>query len=414
VGPLVLTLATVLGAVAGGAGVPPEGGLSHGPLLRPEVAVAQTLPLSSFGIPPHGWRPGLWTSCEQGAMPVGTPLDLAALELRAEGLFAGGVPLLELQDGRPPEGGDLDAHVALRDTLEAWAAASRYALERGCAPWLLPEEARAPLDRLLLLVDRDMPLELVLLVAWEARRAGFERLAVAVRGPVQGPWRASGAGPAVELASLYEGDGLGALLSEGSRRSGVRSDPELRLLRLDLSLTEVGGAAPVPGRRTRSAGVLSFGQPLEVLVLELDGEASGSAPRVLMGPGLRSVAARDRLLPELEWREVQAQGALEPALVLEHLREVEHRLEICYGQGLQRNPGLAGTLRLRFVVDERGRTRELVVEEDGLGDEQVAACVRALLEARGWSALHPQEATEVVLGLSFRPDARDGGPGPRP
>jgi hypothetical protein len=405
VGVLALILAASLCAWAAGVEAPPEGGLTHGPLLLPQVAVAQTLPLSAFGVPPLDWRAGLWTSCEQGAMPVGTPLELASLELRAEGLFAAGELLLPLQGGRPPEDGDLDAHVALRDQLEGWAAASRYALERDCAPWLLPEQAPAPLDRLLLLADRDMPLDLVRLVAWEARRAGFARLAVAVRGPAQGPWRASGAGPGVALATLSGADTVGALLGLGSERSGTRSDPELLPLRFDLSHAPAPGAAPVPVRRSRLAGVIPFGAPLLVSVMELDGETSGAAPRLLMGRGLRSAAPRDRLLPELVWGEIQARGGLDAVDVLAHLRENEHRLEICYGQGLQRDPTLAGALGLRFEVDERGRTRALVVLDDGLGDEGTLACVQALLMARGWSALHPQGVTEVEIGLTFQPRA---------
>ncbi len=390
-------------------------GFAYGPLVLPRVPAAQELPLSAFALPRQDWSADLWAACDLAAMPVGTPVDLALVQIRADGLFVQDQLVMPLEGGLLPDGGDLDGHVALRRALRRIAAEARYAFERGCAPWLAEGEGGRPLDRLLLVVDHELPFSLVTLVAWEARLAGVSRIVMAVDGPSKGPWSARNPGSHPTMSLRPDGDeAVGAVLRGAAREAWDRDAGRFRTLHLVLDADH--GAVPeaLKPRRRRDEGVLSADAPLSVLILALGHGPGSPVPRGIVGGGSlgsgQGVAPRDRALPALSWTAVKARGAMDSASVAEHLLGLEHKLKLCYGKGLLQDPVLEGELALRFTVGEEGRAGGVTVAADSLGDPGVVSCVTTMVGVFGWESVHAPGPTQVDLTVGFFPLTLDGGP----
>lgn len=75
----------------------------------------------------------------------------------------------------------------------------------------------------------------------------------------------------------------------------------------------------------------------------------------------------------------------------------QHRDEIrrCYEQALRAQPNLAGRVVVGWTVLPDGRTAEVSVEEDGLGDEPVAKCLLAAV--RRWRFPKPEGGAAITV-----------------
>lgn len=82
-------------------------------------------------------------------------------------------------------------------------------------------------------------------------------------------------------------------------------------------------------------------------------------------------------------------------------RYVKARLKAiqgCYERELKRNPSLKGKVQVRFAILPTGRTGEIDIEENTIGDEAVASCIRTVI--RGW--IFPfKPADEVPVSYPF-------------
>jgi len=86
-------------------------------------------------------------------------------------------------------------------------------------------------------------------------------------------------------------------------------------------------------------------------------------------------------------------------------RYVKQRLKAiqnCYEKELKRNPNLKGKVVVRFSITPSGRSGDIDVEENTLGNEAVASCIRTVI--RGWIfPFKPADNVAVAYPFLFSP-----------
>jgi hypothetical protein len=118
-------------------------------------------------------------------------------------------------------------------------------------------------------------------------------------------------------------------------------------------------------------------------------------------------ALRAHVHPEI----VAVSGARSEAQISAGLRRGMPRMRACYETSLARDRSLEGELRLRFVVDARGRAERIHVEEDRVGDSTLAACIGRVVETTRFSR---GQSGEVVARVRMsRPEGLTGAPAGR-
>ena len=74
----------------------------------------------------------------------------------------------------------------------------------------------------------------------------------------------------------------------------------------------------------------------------------------------------------------------------------------CYEKELKRNPSLKGKVMVRFNILPSGRTGEIEIEENTLGSDAVASCIRTAV--RGWTfPFKPPDEVPVAYPFVFTP-----------
>jgi TonB family protein len=86
-------------------------------------------------------------------------------------------------------------------------------------------------------------------------------------------------------------------------------------------------------------------------------------------------------------------------------RYVKQRLKAiqnCYEKELKRNPSLRGKVVVRFSITPSGRSGDIEVEENTLGNDAVASCIRTVI--RGWVfPFNPPNNVAVAYPFLFTP-----------
>lgn len=76
----------------------------------------------------------------------------------------------------------------------------------------------------------------------------------------------------------------------------------------------------------------------------------------------------------------------------------------CYEKELKRNPSLKGKVVVRFTITASGRVSEVEIEENSLGNQAVASCIRTIV--RGWAfPFKPEEDVPVSYPFVFSPSS---------
>jgi outer membrane biosynthesis protein TonB len=77
-------------------------------------------------------------------------------------------------------------------------------------------------------------------------------------------------------------------------------------------------------------------------------------------------------------------------------------IQACYEKELKRNPSLKGKVVVRFNILTSGRTGDIEIEENTLGDEAVGSCIRNVI--RVWTfPFKPDDAVPVAYPFVFSP-----------
>jgi hypothetical protein len=138
-----------------------------------------------------------------------------------------------------------------------------------------------------------------------------------------------------------------------------------------------GGSGKVAGigeLGTRGGGKVDLGSKKEV---EVSGRVSTSTPEVESSEVDRETLAR---------------------YVKSRLKAIQG----CYERELKRNPSLKGKVMVRFSILPSGRTGEIEIEENTLGPDAVASCIRTVI--RGWVfPFKPDDEVSVAYPFVFSP-----------
>lgn len=85
-----------------------------------------------------------------------------------------------------------------------------------------------------------------------------------------------------------------------------------------------------------------------------------------------------------------------------YVRARKSAIQGCYEKELKRNPSLKGKVVVRFNITPSGRTSDIDVEENTLGNEAVASCIKTTI--RGWVfPFKPDSDVPVAYPFVFAP-----------
>jgi outer membrane biosynthesis protein TonB len=72
-------------------------------------------------------------------------------------------------------------------------------------------------------------------------------------------------------------------------------------------------------------------------------------------------------------------GDLDPAMVAKEVRSRLGAVKACYERALKRNPNLSGKIVIHWTITQAGTVSGVDVEQDTLGDAEVASCIKQLV-----------------------------------
>lgn len=100
--------------------------------------------------------------------------------------------------------------------------------------------------------------------------------------------------------------------------------------------------------------------------------------------------------PEVESSEVDREA------LAKFVRARKAAIQGCYEKELKRNPSLKGKVVVRFSISPSGRTKDIDIEENTLGNEAVASCIKTTI--RGWVfPFKPESDVPVAYPFVFSP-----------
>jgi TonB family protein len=100
--------------------------------------------------------------------------------------------------------------------------------------------------------------------------------------------------------------------------------------------------------------------------------------------------------PEVDSRQVDRDA------LARYVRARINAIQSCYEKELRRNPSLKGRVVVRFTITTSGRASEVEIEENGVGNEAVASCIRTYI--RGWVfPFKPDDDVSVAYPFVFSP-----------
>jgi TonB family protein len=135
-----------------------------------------------------------------------------------------------------------------------------------------------------------------------------------------------------------------------------------------------GKVASIGDLGTSGGGKVDLGAKKEVAV---EGRVKDAAPEVESADVDRDALAR---------------------YVKSRLRAIQN----CYEKELKRNPSLKGKVVVRFSIKPSGKTGDIEIEENTLGNEAVGSCIRTVV--RSWAfSFKPDDDVPVVYPFVFSP-----------
>lgn len=182
----------------------------------------------------------------------------------------------------------------------------------------------------------------------------------------------------------------------------VCSDSPIELLR---SLVEEPGsetapeAVPVPESPAE--------QPLTAPPDEVDQGVSipSETPAEATTPGEEAVEeidmapASSNKIPNVATGSLETQGSLDRDVIRRVVRTHQNEIRFCYEQGLQKNPKLAGTVKIKLVIAGTGSVMSVAVASSTLDDASVEQCIAS--KVKRWTFPEPEGGGIVVVTYPF-------------
>jgi outer membrane biosynthesis protein TonB len=95
--------------------------------------------------------------------------------------------------------------------------------------------------------------------------------------------------------------------------------------------------------------------------------------------GTGSAAAEKKVSGSVKSEAPAVDGELDPAMVAKEVRTRLGAIKACYERALKRNPTLSGKVVIHWTITQAGTVSGVDVEQDTLGDAEVASCIKSLV-----------------------------------
>jgi hypothetical protein len=99
----------------------------------------------------------------------------------------------------------------------------------------------------------------------------------------------------------------------------------------------------------------------------------------IAGGGTGTAAAEKKVSGVVKSEAPAVDGELDPAMVAKEVRTRLGAIKACYERGLKRNPNLSGKVVIHWTITQAGTVSGVDVEQDTLGDAEVASCIKSLV-----------------------------------
>jgi len=99
----------------------------------------------------------------------------------------------------------------------------------------------------------------------------------------------------------------------------------------------------------------------------------------IAGGGTGEAASEKKVSGSIKTEAPAVDGELDPAMVAKEVRTRLGAIKACYERALKRNPTLSGKVVIHWTITQAGTVSGVDVEQDTLGDAEVASCIKALV-----------------------------------
>ena len=99
----------------------------------------------------------------------------------------------------------------------------------------------------------------------------------------------------------------------------------------------------------------------------------------IAGGGTGEAATEKRVTGVVKSEAPAVDGSLDPSLVAKEVKQRLGAIKACYERALKRNPQLSGKVVIHWTITAAGTVSGVDVEQDTLGDAEVASCIKSLV-----------------------------------
>ena len=99
----------------------------------------------------------------------------------------------------------------------------------------------------------------------------------------------------------------------------------------------------------------------------------------IAGGGTGAAATEKKVSGVVKSEAPAVDGELDPAMVAKEVRTRLGAIKACYERALKRNPNLSGKIVIHWTITQAGTVSGVDVEQDTLGDAEVASCIKSLI-----------------------------------
>jgi TonB family protein len=174
---------------------------------------------------------------------------------------------------------------------------------------------------------------------------------------------------------------------QGAGGSTVLADPEGKSQGAGL----MGGSGP----KTSVGG----GDAIRKKAVEALAKDSGAGKDVKLG-----MAERKQTVIRVGGRAADASGELPKKVIQDYIRRKMGAIKACYQKGLQANPNLQGTVKVKFLIQPSGAIGGAKIEDSSLGNNSVEDCV--LTNVKTWRFPQAKGGGSTTVVYPFRFSSR--------
>jgi hypothetical protein len=117
------------------------------------------------------------------------------------------------------------------------------------------------------------------------------------------------------------------------------------------------------------------------------------------GKGAANLGERKGLNPVVVPKPPQVMGSLSREQIERVVRQHRTEIKFCYEQELQKNPKLAGTVKIKFTISGTGSVMSALVAESSMKSPEVERCMTGKIQR--WAFPEPKGGGIVIVNYPF-------------